>query len=74
MAMMNKSEAIERVRKEAALDIARTIIRYPNWIGLTMAARMEACANFHMRAIAGYTEPSPGDVIAIVGPVMRADG
>jgi hypothetical protein len=74
MEPVSKSEAIQRVRKEAAIDIARMIISCPNWIGLTMAARIEACADFRMRSIAAYTEPKPGEVIAVVGPRIRTDG
>jgi hypothetical protein len=74
MEMISKREAIQRVRKQAAIDIARTIVRYPGPVGLVMALRINACARGHARAIAAYTEPKPGEVVDIRGPVMRADG
>jgi len=63
-----KREAIDRLMVETNASMAEVRHRYPGWVGECMAYRMGMCAISHARAIAAYTSPKKGEVVAVVGP------
>lgn len=70
--VLNKAEAIKRVRIDAALDIARTVTRIPSPLGLLLAFHINERARARVHAIATYVEPDPSAVIETVQVQVKA--